>query len=193
MDDYSNVRFWNISNNPRNLYKLKTTSTSNSTPLQLSSFDRRSRSESKNMNKISKFLFLMLFVSPLVSSEEFTYKCSEWTNTAGANFHGKSIKDFTKIYKVNTLTKTIIHTSSIVDDSKDGIYKTREIIVEKKVKEKIVFWEYPKTVFTYTREEIYFMNPYTLLFDFEKGTMLQSSNTGLGSLRDQIYFSCIKT
>ena len=132
-----------------------------------------------------QFIFLTLFISPPVFSEEFTYECSEWTNVFGQNFQGKSIKDFKKFFKVNTHTKTIIHISSFGEDFGESIIEDQE-------KEVVIFWEYPERVFTYTRPKIYFNNPRTLLFNFEKGTLLQMSNSGLGIPRDQISFECVK-
>jgi len=116
---------------------------------------------------------------------EFTYECSEWTNNIGNNFQGESIKGFKQIYKVNTDTKDITHISSVVEDF-------RELIIEEQEKEVVIFWEYPIKVFTYTRPKYYFNNPNTLLFNFEEGTLLQMSHTGIGSLRDQISFDCVK-
>ena len=144
----------------------------------------------------------MLFVSPLVYSEEFTYTCSESTNIYGNNAQGQSYKDFngigfTMTFKVNTLTQTIIHTDTFVDDSEDDVFNPREITIENKEKEEIIFWEYPQTVFTYTRSEIapeinHLIVPMTRFFDFKNGAMIQFRNSG-GLPRDQIHFTCIRT
>ena len=125
------------------------------------------------MSKISKFLFLTLFLPSLVYSEEFVYVCREDSDSG-----------FILNFKINTLSKTIIHTTSLGTDSPLTRFEVNR-------EEEIIYWEYPKTVFSYDREDYHQYRPRTRYFNFEIGTMFQS--VSLTGSKNQMLFYCVKS
>ena len=138
------------------------------------------------MKKLLTTLCLVLLVScsnpSLVVSEEFVYVCS--------NENG-----FILNFQINTLSKTITHTSSSVESSENtsyvvggGITPNLPFLPPEMRKMEILNWDYPKVLSLGLEERFNNYIIKTRYFNFRKGKMVQFDSEGDGS--DSMSFDC---